>query len=83
MQGITVAPVAHKAAGLETNQATMLWHSGARYQGEWVGGFRHGRGSLEFPDGTTYVGQWLEGQPHGPGKWWALALRGEGRDVSD
>ena len=30
----------------------------ATYDGEWLGGFRHGQGTMIFADGTTYQGSW-------------------------
>lgn len=38
------------------------------YDGEWLGGFRHGRGTMIFSDGTTYEGQWQLGVAHGHGR---------------
>ena len=43
--------------------------SGATYDGEWLGGFRHGRGIMSFKDGTTYEGTWYLGYAHGYGKF--------------
>ena len=44
-------------------------HSQATYSGQWLGGFRHGEGTLVFTDGTRYSGQWQLGQPHGIGRF--------------
>ena len=41
--------------------------SGATYEGEWLGGFRHGRGKMSFRDGATYEGTWYLGRAHGYG----------------
>ena len=38
------------------------------YNGEWLGGFRHGKGTMIFSDGTTYEGQWQLGLAHGQGR---------------
>ena len=32
--------------------------SQATYSGQWIGGFRHGQGSMVFRDGTSFTGQW-------------------------
>jgi len=34
------------------------YKSGAVYEGEWIGGMRHGFGVMEWPDGARYEGQW-------------------------
>ena len=36
--------------------------SGAKYEGEWLGGFRHGRGTMTWSDGATFVGDWVLGR---------------------
>ena len=43
--------------------------SGATYEGQWLGGFRHGRGTMYFKDGSTYEGTWCLGYSHGYGKY--------------
>ena len=43
--------------------------SGATYDGQWLGGFRHGRGVMSFRDGATYEGTWYLGIAHGYGKF--------------
>lgn len=43
--------------------------SGATYEGQWLGGFRHGRGKMHFKDGATYEGTWYIGYSHGYGKY--------------
>ena len=30
--------------------------NGAVYNGEWLGGFRHGKGQMKWPDGAMYEG---------------------------
>ena len=35
--------------------------SGATYNGQWLGGFRHGHGIMQFRDGATYEGNWYLG----------------------
>ena len=41
----------------------------AVYLGEWKGGFRHGKGTMEWPDGAKYEGSWEFGQAVGEGKF--------------
>ena len=42
--------------------------SGAKYKGEWLGGFRHGIGTMIWPDGVVYEGSWAFGQAEVFGK---------------
>ena len=42
---------------------------GGTYKGEWLGGFRHGYGVLEFPSSSVYEGEWHYGLPLGYGKF--------------
>jgi hypothetical protein len=41
--------------------------SGMTYEGEWMNGKRHGRGTLISPDGTKYSGDWQHNRMHGNG----------------
>ena len=50
---------------LETHKYEYL--SGAIYEGEWLGGFRHGIGQCNWPDGSSYSGSWSYGYPSGLG----------------
>lgn len=43
--------------------------TGARYVGEWKGGFRHGNGTMQWQDGATYEGQWCLGRAWGKGRF--------------
>jgi hypothetical protein len=43
--------------------------SGALYQGEWIGGFRHGRGAITWSDGARFEGEWVLGRAVGQGKF--------------
>lgn len=47
---------------------TYKYKSGAEYKGEWLGGFRHGIGTMIWPDGVVYEGSWAFGQAEGLGK---------------
>ena len=40
---------------------------GEWYEGEWLRGRRHGRGTAVFPNGECYVGDWVEGVRRGVG----------------
>jgi hypothetical protein len=48
---------------------SQLFEDGTQYTGEWVGGWRHGRGWCKWEDGREFSGQWIQGQPNGPGKF--------------
>ncbi len=51
---------------------TFIWPSGARYDGDFKKGIRHGAGSYMFADGALYVGEYLQGVRHGKGTFvWA------------
>lgn len=45
--------------------------SGAEYRGQWLGGFRDGLGTMNWPDGAMYTGNWTLGYPWGEGKFTA------------
>ena len=47
---------------------TYKYKSGAEYKGEWLGGFRHGIGTMIWTDGVVYEGSWAFGQAEGLGK---------------
>ena len=37
--------------------------SKSRYEGAWVGGRRHGTGTVYFADGSSAHGEWRDGRP--------------------
>jgi hypothetical protein len=39
--------------------------SDSLYSGDWVGGFRHGKGTMKWTDGATYEGLWEMGRAYG------------------
>jgi hypothetical protein len=43
------------------------WASGARYEGEWRGNKRTGRGVHTYANGDRYEGEWRDDRPHGSG----------------
>jgi hypothetical protein len=47
---------------------TYKYKSGASYTGQWLGGFRHGFGTMTWPDGIIYEGYWAFGLAEGLGK---------------
>ena len=49
--------------------------TGAEYEGTMLGGLRHGKGKMKFPDGASYEGDWYLGYAHGKGKF--THMRGE------
>ena len=40
---------------------------GDRYDGEWTGNLKNGKGADFFNNGDRYVGMYKDGKPHGPG----------------
>ena len=44
-----------------------IYKSGAIYVGQWLGGFRHGKGEMVFPDKSKYTGSFNLGNAHGDG----------------
>ena len=47
---------------------TYRYKTGAEYTGEWLGGFRHGIGTIQWRDGASYQGNWSEGKADGYGR---------------
>ena len=45
--------------------ATFRYSTGAVYEGDWLGGLRHGTGKMTWPDGTYYLGKWAFNAAHG------------------
>ena len=41
--------------------------TGTHYDGEWLQGFRHGKGKMTFSDRATYDGEWFLGYAQGYG----------------
>lgn len=58
------APPEHRS-----QQDLFTYSSGATYQGEWVGGFRDGYGTMTWPDGSSFIGNWAYSKPLGLGKF--------------
>ncbi len=51
----------------EITEKSFTYKTGAIYSGQWLGGFRHGRGLMKWPDGTYYEGEWNLGYAEGKG----------------
>lgn len=47
----------------------MFTKTGARYDGEWKKGLKHGFGKFYYPDGSVYCGEWKQNKKHGNGKY--------------
>jgi len=45
------------------------YSTGGYYNGEWLGGLRHGKGKMQWKDGAYYEGQWEYGIACGQGKF--------------
>jgi len=39
----------------------------AQYDGTWMGGLKHGKGTQIYPDGSSYTGEFAKGYEHGYG----------------
>eukprot|EP00927_Polykrikos_kofoidii_P086963 TRINITY_DN9897_c0_g2_i1.p1 TRINITY_DN9897_c0_g2~~TRINITY_DN9897_c0_g2_i1.p1 ORF type:complete len:539 (+),score=59.72 TRINITY_DN9897_c0_g2_i1:99-1715(+) len=48
--------------------ATLTYPDGSKYQGQFLDGKRHGRGSWTLADGTIYRSQWCDDKRHGEGQ---------------
>ncbi len=46
---------------------TLIKPNGATYEGTFLGGLKHGKGSQTYPDGTRYTGEFAKGFEHGQG----------------
>ncbi len=52
-----------------TYSRQVTYKNGATYKGQWLGGFRHGQGTMVWADGAKYEGEWNYGQAFGHGKF--------------
>lgn len=46
---------------------TLIKPNGATYEGTFLGGLKHGKGSQTYPEGTRYTGEFAKGFEHGQG----------------
>lgn len=51
----------------------MRYKDGSVYEGYFVNGKKHGKGTYVDPNGNTFDGNWRQGKRQGPGK---LRLKG-------
>ena len=56
---------------------------GNRYEGQYLNGKRHGKGSYYFANGDKYIGDWVEDKKHGLGASSLAVGRYEGEFVDD
>jgi len=59
-----MCPSAHQAT-----PRSRLYKNGGVYNGQWLGGFRHGQGKMTWSDGACYEGNWEYGKPKGFGRF--------------
>ena len=45
----------------------MTYSDGAKYEGDWKDGKRHGQGTLTWTNGNMYEGEWKDNKKHGKG----------------
>jgi hypothetical protein len=64
----TIVKDAKKATKTEKRRHEYVC-SGAVYDGEWLGGLRHGQGTITWKDGASYEGAWKDNMAHGQGKF--------------
>ena len=57
------------AQGEWEGRGTMVYASGAMYEGQWRAGKRHGQGKFTFATGDVYEGGFVEDEQHGHGKY--------------
>ena len=58
-----------KKLNSEMVKRSYSYKSGASYSGQWIGGFRHGKGIMIWSDGSEFIGEWNFGIPAGYGKF--------------
>lgn len=49
------------------NTPQAVYANGERFEGDWVHGKRHGKGTYTYADGSVYTGQWDNDRIHGNG----------------
>eukprot|EP00930_Biecheleria_cincta_P024529 TRINITY_DN17548_c0_g2_i1.p1 TRINITY_DN17548_c0_g2~~TRINITY_DN17548_c0_g2_i1.p1 ORF type:complete len:848 (+),score=197.24 TRINITY_DN17548_c0_g2_i1:270-2546(+) len=91
---VEIAKAEVKSVGVAKKLPPQTLADGTVYDGEWVGGVRHGRGTMIKPDGSIYEGQFEFGEVHGfasytlsqgakyEGQWRAGKQDGNGKEVS-
>ena len=61
LETLTSSPISY------TKDHKYIYISGTVYEGQWLGGFRHGIGKATWPDKSSYYGEWSFGYPFGEG----------------
>ena len=56
-----------KSGDSEVTYKEFTWPDGGKYEGDWLKGKMHGKGTYVESDGSRYEGQWNEGLMHGKG----------------
>ena len=51
----------------QLQKKTYKYKNGAIYTGEWAGGFRYGKGRMDWSDGASFEGEWVLGYGCGKG----------------
>ena len=67
------------ANNVEEGFGTKTWVKGHKYEGEWMSGMRHGKGTFWVKEGgrlrKQYAGDWQNDQRHGKGIF--MMVRGQ------
>ena len=62
----------------EVKERDYTYKNGAIYSGQWLGGLRHGKGTMTWRDGARYEGKWQYNMAAGEGKFFHI-----GGDIYD
>lgn len=54
----------------KSSQTHVYKCSGAKYEGGWLGPFRHGKGKMTWMDGASFQGHWSYGFVAGKGTFY-------------
>lgn len=57
---------------IKSGQGAEEWRDGARFEGEYVDGLKHGFGIFLWPNGSSYQGQFCDDVPSGEGRYSAV-----------
>ena len=63
--------IGEQTGDVPNGEGKMVWKNGAVYEGRWLDGKRHGRGSFTYPETSfhlSYVGDWEDDTKNGRGK---------------
>jgi hypothetical protein len=74
------APISNKTSTFKVH----TYANGSRYEGEWTGEKRHGKGTFYYFNGEKYTGDWVDNQKAGEGVYsWPDGDRYEGQYKDD